>query len=79
MVQFQHILTRASRACAPWFWLALMVLSACVDPTSQRVDKAMGNHAGDWRDEIIYQLFVDRFANGDVNNDFNVNPYAPAG
>jgi glycosidase len=26
----------------------------------------------DWRDEIIYQVMVDRFANGDRNNDWNV-------
>ena len=31
----------------------------------------------DWRDEIIYQIFVDRFANGDLNNDFNVDENAP--
>ena len=27
----------------------------------------------DWRDEVIYQLLVDRFANGDPGNDFNVD------
>jgi glycosidase len=27
----------------------------------------------DWRDEIIYQILVDRFANGDGGNDFNVD------
>ncbi len=27
----------------------------------------------DWRDEVIYQLIVDRFNNGDINNDFNVD------
>lgn len=27
---------------------------------------------GDWRDEIIYQLIVDRFADGDVNNNHRV-------
>ncbi len=26
----------------------------------------------DWRDEVVYQLLVDRFANGDVNNDYQV-------
>ena len=33
----------------------------------------------DWRDEVIYQIVVDRFSNGDPNNDFGVNPHAPAG
>ena len=27
----------------------------------------------DWRDEVIYQVFVDRFANGDYSNDFGVD------
>ena len=30
------------------------------------------NLVDDWRDEVIYQLLVDRFANGDRNNDYNV-------
>lgn len=33
----------------------------------------------DWRDEVIYQVFIDRFANGDPNNDYNVNLRAPTG
>ncbi len=33
----------------------------------------LGTHVQDWRDEVIYQLIVDRFHNGDVNNDFNVD------
>ncbi|HET6612221.1 MAG TPA: alpha-amylase family glycosyl hydrolase [Kofleriaceae bacterium] len=32
----------------------------------------------DWRDQVIYQIVVDRFANGDPNNDFNVEPTVPA-
>ena len=33
-------------------------------------------NGGDWRDEIIYQVIVDRFANGDINNDHRVTPSA---
>ncbi|PSM31369.1 alpha-amylase family glycosyl hydrolase [Haliangium sp. UPWRP_2] len=33
-------------------------------------------NGGDWRDEIIYQVIVDRFANGDINNDHRVIPSA---
>jgi alpha-amylase len=29
---------------------------------------------GDWRDEVIYQLLVDRFANGSAGNDFSLDP-----
>jgi alpha-amylase len=38
----------------------------------------LGTNVGDWRDQIIYQVLVDRFANGDAGNDFNVNAAAPA-
>jgi pullulanase/glycogen debranching enzyme len=27
----------------------------------------------DWRDEVIYQIVVDRFSDGDPNNNFNVD------
>ena len=31
----------------------------------------------DWRDQVIYQIMVDRFDNGDPNNDINVRPSVP--
>jgi glycosidase len=31
----------------------------------------------DWRDQVIYQIVIDRFANGDPNNDINVQPSVP--
>ncbi|HEY3800973.1 MAG TPA: alpha-amylase family glycosyl hydrolase [Kofleriaceae bacterium] len=31
----------------------------------------------DWRDQFIYQIVVDRFDDGDVNNDQNVEPTIP--
>ncbi len=31
----------------------------------------------DWRDQVIYQIMIDRFANGDPNNDINVAPTIP--
>ena len=35
-----------------------------------------GRSEGDWRDEVIYQLLVDRFDDGDLNNDVSVVPGA---
>ena len=32
----------------------------------------VSNHAGDWRGEVIYQLMVDRFADGDRGNNHGV-------
>lgn len=31
----------------------------------------------DWRDQVIYQIMIDRFDNGDPNNDINVEPGIP--
>jgi alpha-amylase len=33
----------------------------------------ISTHVEDWRDEIIYQVLVDRFANGDAGNDYRVD------
>ena len=35
------------------------------------------NASLDWRDQVIYQVLIDRFENGDPNNDFNVAPDIP--
>ncbi len=35
---------------------------------------ALSTNVTDWRDEVIYQVLVDRFANGDAGNDYNVDP-----
>ena len=34
----------------------------------------VGSHVTDWRDEIVYQMMVDRFADGDLSNDQNIDP-----
>jgi alpha-amylase len=31
----------------------------------------------DWREQVIYQIVIDRFSNGDPNNDYNVHPSVP--
>lgn len=59
----------------------LVLLAACHEPGPWADLPPITNHVEDWRDEVIYQVMVDRFANGDVNNDYNVvdNPNALAG
>jgi glycosidase len=70
-----------SRVCsAALTVLALLALagsSSCVD-TGQQPDFQVGNHVDDWRDEIIYQVMIDRFEDGDLNNDYRVNRQAAA-
>ena len=59
---------------------ALVFAAACggasdVEHPADRPHRA--NADVDWRDQVIYQIMVDRFANGDPNNDFNVEPSVP--
>jgi alpha-amylase len=66
-LQLPLALTLAALLCAP----------GCTD--SAPVDdgwKTSAGVEGDWRDEVIYQLLVDRFADGDLTNDERVVPGA---
>ncbi|MAQ18912.1 MAG: alpha-amylase [Sandaracinus sp.] len=54
--------------------LFALLLSACVG--GEAADVPIGEvatHVDDWRDEVMYQLMVDRFANGSAANDWRVN------
>lgn len=44
----------------------------CVSVPTEGAQPQLATHVGDWRDEVIYQVLVDRFGNGDVNNDYMV-------
>ncbi|MBI2388425.1 MAG: alpha-amylase [Deltaproteobacteria bacterium] len=57
--------------------MAAMVATSCVD-VSPDPELQVGNHVDDWRDEVIYQVLIDRFANGDLSNDYRVNKAHPA-
>ncbi len=48
--------------------------SGCIGLPSEGQQPSLATHVQDWRDEVIYQLIVDRFADGDVNNDFHIEP-----
>lgn len=58
--------------------LGIVALGACADIPEKGKKPALATHVEDWRDEVIYQVLVDRFADGDVNNDFAVRPGALA-
>lgn len=55
---------RASAASRILAVAAALAASGCPAP-----DESARTHAADWRDEVIYQLVTDRFANGDPSND----------
>jgi alpha-amylase len=50
----------------------------CVGVGEDGEQPVLATHVQDWRDEVIYQVLTDRFADGDVNNDFSVQPGALA-
>jgi glycosidase len=60
--------------------ILLSALAACsgASQIEHPWDMPHQSNAGlDWRDQVIYQIMVDRFDNGDVDNDFNVEPSIP--
>jgi glycosidase len=57
--------------------VAMAAAASCVD-TGKEPTFAVGSHVDDWRDEIIYQVLIDRFEDGDINNDYRVDRAAPA-
>lgn len=61
--------------------LTIISLSAfsCVDLSKIEGPVDITNHVEDWRDEVIYQLITDRFADGDVNNNHKVNKLSLTG
>ncbi|HEY4181602.1 MAG TPA: alpha-amylase family glycosyl hydrolase [Kofleriaceae bacterium] len=58
--------------------LALLVACGGADDLEHPTDLPHQANAGlDWRDQVIYQIVIDRFSNGDPNNDINVEPSVP--
>ncbi len=57
---------------------ALLPLGSCMDFAGYDQPPKLDTYVEDWRDEVIYQILVDRFANGDRGNDYLLEPDAPA-
>ncbi|HUJ59632.1 MAG TPA: alpha-amylase family glycosyl hydrolase [Kofleriaceae bacterium] len=60
--------------------LILVGIAACGGATDSEPPADMPHQANanlDWRDQFIYQIVVDRFADGDANNDMGVDPSVP--
>ncbi len=73
------IITAIKRYHHPVFCLLVaMAAVSCVDAAKYNDRESITPvYIEDWRDEVIYQIFVDRFADGDINNNFNVDKSAP--
>lgn len=50
----------------------LAVVPACMDFGGFDESPELATRVDDWRNEVIYQVLVDRFANGDPANDYSV-------
>ena len=58
---------------------ASLLAGSCVQGELDDVrEVTLATHVEDWRDQIIYQLLTDRFANGDARTDFRLQPGALA-
>jgi alpha-amylase len=63
----------------PCIVLAAVALAACgTQAPDPRTQPHQANTGIDWRDQVIYQVMIDRFDDGDPNNDFRVEPDSPA-
>ena len=67
--------SRLRRFQAPLLAAALVGTGGCMSFDDAQ-PLAISTHVSDWRDEIIYQVITDRFADGDVSNDYTVVPGA---
>jgi alpha-amylase len=56
--------------------LGVVASPGCMDFT-ETGEIPLQNHVQDWREEIIYQVLVDRFADGDWGNNYSIFPSAP--
>ncbi|MCA9709255.1 MAG: alpha-amylase [Myxococcales bacterium] len=54
---------------------ALLLAPGCADfrELDDQAEVTLSTEVDDWRDEVIYQILVDRFANGDRGNDYRVD------
>jgi alpha-amylase len=57
---------------------SLVPLGSCLNFEGHEQTPELTTEVEDWRDQVIYQVLVDRFANGDQGNDYRVQPNAPA-
>ena len=59
-------------------WASLCVgLGSCVEAPIPG-EQALTSQVTDWRDEVIYQILTDRFADGDSSNNHGVNVHDPS-
>jgi alpha-amylase len=59
--------------------MACVLATSCVDVSHDvNANFKASNHVSEWKDEVIYQVLIDRFADADQSNNFRVNKSHPA-
>jgi alpha-amylase len=48
--------------------------TGCISVPEDALAPILATHVQDWREEVIYQIITDRFDDGDLNNDYFVQP-----
>jgi alpha-amylase len=76
MSSLRHALSHALRLAL--LAAGVVPLGSCMDFDGYESAPELETHVEDWRDQVIYQVLVDRFANGDHANDYLVEADAPA-
>ena len=75
MVQQHELLSKSRFLSALSLLGALALCTGCIgtEPEQAAGHVKLATHVSDWRDEVVYQLVTDRFANGDPGNDYRVD------
>jgi alpha-amylase len=56
-------------------FVALLLAACHTPPPGAAGGRELTSNVTDWRDEVIYQIVVDRFADGDASNNANVDEH----
>ena len=78
-IRYKSICSIARRGTLPRFGMAAALLllvapMACVDPSvGDGGGRTITSNVTDWRDEVIYQVLIDRFDDGDYANNYNMD------
>jgi glycosidase len=63
----RRLFRTALMVCGAW------LSSGCMDFEQLDEPIELSTHVEDWRDQVIYQVMIDRFDDGDRGNNYNVN------
>jgi glycosidase len=69
--------SRFARALCAVLFASSLGTTGCMAYDDGEAEIPLATHVKDWREEIIYQVLIDRFADGDAGNNWRVDVSAP--